>query len=90
MMRREELLAREAWSIEDATVQHAIELWEHGDRISRMSPLTSQARQNSGTRLSFDGMAKGRSSPRNDPRKEIKNGVTQCLPSVAAFSRTLD
>lgn len=35
-MRREELLAREAWDLEDAAVEHAIELWKHEERISRL------------------------------------------------------
>lgn len=39
MMRREELLGREAWTLEDASIRHAIELFEHGDRISRLIPL---------------------------------------------------
>lgn len=43
MMRREELLAREAWTLEDASVKHAIELWGHGDRISRLNPPDSSA-----------------------------------------------
>jgi len=34
MMRKEELVAREAWALEDAILKHAIELWEHEARIS--------------------------------------------------------
>lgn len=34
MMRKEELMAREAWALEDSSLKHAIELWEHEARIS--------------------------------------------------------
>lgn len=47
MMRREELLAREAWAVEDAATRHAFLLRKHGERISRLfrpasPPLTDE------------------------------------------------
>lgn len=68
MMRREELLAREAWTLEDATVKHAIELWEHGDRISRLNLPGSPASREAGGRVKLP------SAPRAHARE--KNGRT--------------
>eukprot|EP00903_Cladosiphon_okamuranus_P012928 g12071.t1 len=44
MMRREELLARDAWALEDASMKHAVELRGHGDRISRLVPPKAPGR----------------------------------------------
>lgn len=36
MMRREELMAKEAWELQDASDGRAAALWEHGQRIHRL------------------------------------------------------
>ncbi len=90
MMRREELLVREAWLREDAAVKLAFELWEHGDRISlsRLNLVPSQIRQHSEAQLSLEGFVRLRSRPGKDPGEEgIKNDrAPLCFHPVDYFT----
>jgi len=73
MMRREELLTREAWLQEDAAVKHAIELYEHGDRLFHLNLLPSEVRRNSDAQLSLH------SQPGKDSGENIEK-VPDSLP----------
>lgn len=78
MMRREELLVREAWNFEDAAVRHAIELWEHGARNSRLfrPASASPPTQDSEAQRSLERGKKLRSTAPTDRARESRRQKT--------------
>lgn len=70
MMRREELLAREVWNFEDATVGHAIELWGHGARISQLFRPGSPPLRDCEAQRNLDWGTKLRATPATNRARE--------------------
>lgn len=79
MMRREELLARKAWTLEDARIKHAIKLWEHSDRIFRLNPQAAPALHET------QGSTTLPSAPTANTREKDKRWVPN-IPTVRFYS----
>lgn len=83
-MRREELLAREAWELEDAAVGHAIELWEHGARISRLFRAASPPPQEYEVQQQKLERSKGR--PTTRPTDRARENLSYMKPARTEFT----